>query len=147
MSYNEWAYQQLASAFKQDDIRNFTPSEFWKPNQPPPVNLLYNIIPTVIVLQEMRDEGCGVIHITNAYRTPEHNERVGGSKNSQHLYFRATDIQTSNWSPDDVADWLELSDYTRLIGLGRYRQFTHLDTRHWFGNPQYKEPPARWDNR
>lgn len=32
------------------------------------------------------------LRIVSGLRTPEHNARVGGAKNSQHLYGRAADI-------------------------------------------------------
>lgn len=84
-------------------------------------------------LQQLREDLNSPIRITSAYRCPDHNAAVGGSKNSQHKKGTATDIQVKDMDPNEVADACEHFD-----GLGRYDTFTHIDSR------GYK---ARWDNR
>src|SRR5699024_4417121 len=46
-------------------------------------------------LQALRDRIKRPIIITSGYRTESHNRKVGGSKNSQHLYGKAVDIKVS----------------------------------------------------
>lgn len=42
-------------------------------------------------------EGYGkAIKVNSAYRTPEHNESVGGANSSQHMYGEAGDIEPLN---------------------------------------------------
>jgi len=48
---------------------------------------------TVNVLQPLRDAVGHEIKITSGYRSPKVNKAVGGSKTSDHLYGRASDIQ------------------------------------------------------
>lgn len=84
-------------------------------------------------LQQLRDDlGCSIT-INSAYRCPDHNEAVGGEKNSQHMKGNATDIVIKGMTPDEVADSCEKFD-----GLGRYDTFTHVDSR---------GRKARWDFR
>lgn len=70
--------------------------------------------------------------ILSGYRSPAWNKKVGGVKASYHVLGRAADITVEGVSPKIVADTIE-----RLIrdgklppsGLGRYKGFTHYDTR------------------
>lgn len=81
------------------------------------------------------------VTLTNAYRSPEHNEAVGGSKNSQHLLGKAADIKMKGIAPNEVADAIEFLIDMGLMkegGLGRYNTFTHYDIR---------GTKARWDFR
>jgi len=143
-----WFNHCLNSAFDRWNIRDFEATEFApERREPPPEHRALMIVPTALVLQDLRDAGCGVITINSGYRDPQYNESVGGAPNSQHILFTAADITTRNWTPDRVADWLDASEWSRLIGMGRYNSFTHIDTRHWKGNPDYGVGPARWDKR
>ena len=88
-------------------------------------------------LQLLRDRLGVPLTINSAYRCPERNKQVGGSKNSLHMAGKAVDISTHNIDMD--IDALEvLADHLGFDGIGKYNTFIHLDTR------GYK---ARWDNR
>jgi len=81
------------------------------------------------------------ITINSGYRSPEHNEKIGGSKKSQHLLGKAADVVIEGVSPDDVADAIEFLIENKMMkqgGLGRYDSFTHYDIR---------GKKSRWDNR
>lgn len=83
-------------------------------------------------LQIIRDEVGSPLHLTNAYRCESHNKKVGGAKNSQHLYGKAADIQSGRVSPPDLADKIESYIEQGCIeegGVGRYNTFTHYDIR------------------
>lgn len=81
------------------------------------------------------------INILSAYRTPTHNLKVGGAKNSQHLYGRALDLRPPEGMHIDtfyqIIKSMRLS--SSLKGLGKYSTFIHIDTRptiyraYWFG--------------
>lgn len=141
-------FETLSEAFDRFDIDDFDPEEFAPYRRdPPPYHRTLMIVPTAVVLQRMRESGCGPITVTSAWRDPQYNESVGGAPDSQHTFFTAADVVTRDWSPDEVFDWLDTQPFRHLIALGRYNSFTHIDTRHWQGNEQEGEGPARWDMR
>lgn len=67
------------------------------------------------------------IYILSGYRTTTHNQSVGGSKHSQHLLGKAADIRVSGISSERV--YQKANDIFNPGGVGRYRNFTHVDTR------------------
>ncbi len=110
-------------------------------------------------LQKLRDWWEAPLRITSGFRSPKHNEAIGGASKSQHMIF-ATDIVPNVKSPhlsqptcsaakssifaaflllpealDLIADKAEELGFT---GIGRYDIFIHLDMR-----PKV----ARWDER
>ena len=90
-------------------------------------------------LQELRNTIDKPIKLTNAYRCPEHNAKVGGVPSSQHIKGLAADIQVKNLKPSDVADVVEhemVNGRLKHGGVGRYDTFTHVDFRGY---------NARWD--
>ena len=57
-----------------------------------------------------------------------------------HLTLGASDIVKVGRSPSEVADMLEGHPDAKLLGIGRYKSFTHLDVRGMIG----RRSPARW---
>lgn len=94
-------------------------------------------------LQKLRDKLGKPVVITSGYRTPEHNTKVGGSPNSQHLEGNAADIKVNGVHPLDVAFAAESVGFT---GIGVYTNdgnyFTHVDVRatksYWKDAPGHK---------
>jgi len=86
------------------------------------------------ILQSIRDE-FGPVVITSANRCEAHNDKEGGSKNSQHLKSRAADIKVHSASPDEVAAFV--GEKYPNTGVGVYSTFTHIDSRgvraRWIG--------------
>lgn len=84
----------------------------------------------VKILQSIRNHFGQPVTITSGFRTASHNGKksVGGSVTSQHLYGLASDIQVSGVSPSDVAEYAE-SLLPNTGGIGRYKDFTHIDVR------------------
>ena len=84
------------------------------------------------------DLGGNPITITSGYRSPAHNARVGGARNSYHTRGMAADIRVANKTPQEVYDAA-----TRLFptagGIGIYIRggggWVHIDSR---------PSPARW---
>ena len=80
------------------------------------------------LLEQIRVHFGAAVTINSAYRTPNHNAKVGGTSRSQHLYGLAADIEVKGYSPAAVADYAE-----QLLGshggVGRYSTFTHIDVR------------------
>lgn len=75
--------------------------------------------------------------INSGNRCKTHNENIGGSANSMHLYSIAADFRIKGVDADDVADYLE-ECYPGKYGIGRYNGRTHIDVR---------PNKARWDSR
>jgi uncharacterized protein YcbK (DUF882 family) len=83
----------------------------------------------VKVLEQLRIQfGGRKIKITSGHRCPDHNEAVGGSENSQHLLGRAADIIVEGVNPAFVYEYLD-GRYPLSFGVGKYVDFTHIDTR------------------
>jgi uncharacterized protein YcbK (DUF882 family) len=85
----------------------------------------------------LRDAVGKSISITSGYRSPQHNKKIGGAKDSQHLYGNAADIVVSTVNP------LEVYTYVNNInpkgGIGRYSTYTHVDI-------CMSPPNRRWNN-
>ena len=66
------------------------------------------------------------ISINSAYRGPEVNTKVGGSKNSQHMVGCAADIKIPGMTPDAVCRAIIASDlqYDQLIR--EFDSWTHI---------------------
>lgn len=97
-----------------------------------PIEVQLNIAELAVQLEIIRSHFNAPVKINSAYRSPEHNISVGGSKNSQHVLGKAADIVVEGYTPDEVADAVEFLIDTGMIkqgGLGRYNSFTHYDIR------------------
>lgn len=106
-----------------------------------PLEVYENIIKLANQLQILRDYTGRAITINSAYRSPEHNQKVGGSKTSQHLLGKAADITIQSLKPAEVYRIIEdLIDLGHMLqgGLGLYDTFVHYDIR---------KTKARWDYR
>ena len=87
-------------------------------------------------LQALRDLLGKPLILTSAYRSPAHNRRVGGAKNSQHMGGNAFDVRMDNHDPHEFEAAARQVGFT---GFGYYPKsgFMHIDTgpkRSW-GNP------------
>ena len=82
------------------------------------------------VLQAIRDHFGRPVVITSGYRTPLHNNKVGGKADSQHLYGRAADIRLAGVPVEAVAACAE-GLLPGTGGIGRYpaKGFVHVDVR------------------
>ena len=90
----------------------------------------------VDALDIIRDEYGKPMKVNSAYRTDQHNEAVGGVKNSQHREGLAADIHISS---QEEGDALEALAKKHIVGgIGRYNTFIHIDARGY---------SAYWDNR
>lgn len=116
-----------------------------------PADIFYNIIPTIRVLDELREWYGFPIYLNCTYRSPEHNKKVGGAKNSIHMKFNAVDFSVANKNNlKEIYNHLNYQDSVHhflflpkpgSMGLGLYDTFIHIDTRGVLG----LKSPARWD--
>ena len=122
--------------------KNFSKSEFdSKDNSPMPDNVLENVKVVAEQLQVLRDVLNIPITINSAYRSPKHNKKIGGVKNSQHLTGKAVDIVAKGITTNYLAFKInELILKGKMLegGIGIYDTFVHYDIR---------GIKVRWDNR
>lgn len=112
---------------------NFSLQEFnSKCGREIPNNVLPNIIQLAKNLQVLRDSLGKTISITSGYRSPQHNKKIGGAKDSQHIKGMAADIKVSGMTPKEVALVIEgLIEQGKIKqgGIGIYPSWVHYDIR------------------
>jgi uncharacterized protein YcbK (DUF882 family) len=77
------------------------------------------------MLDDVRDKYDKPIHITSGFRTPQHNEEVGGVETSSHLKGLAVDISCTN-----SKDRFDLINCLLDVGFSRIgvaKTFIHAD--------------------
>lgn len=92
-------------------------------------------------LQALREDFQGIMRVTSAIRSKEHNLAVGGSAVSKHLSRPciAADIDTKNWPASKKYKFLKLAFEHGFTGIGVAKTFIHLDTR-----KQGRLSPSLW---
>jgi uncharacterized protein YcbK (DUF882 family) len=121
-------------------------------NSMPHESLWPNIVPTLIVADELREQIGAACTILSSYRSPAYNAAVGGERASLHMQFRALDLTFTKGTPQQ---WQAIARKLRGTkfklpdnggnfvwkgGIGLYVQshFIHIDTRgydaNWQGN-------------
>jgi uncharacterized protein YcbK (DUF882 family) len=113
---------------------NFSRAEFdCKDGTQVPERFIPNVRKLAEQLQALRDHIKEPVMITGSgYRTPEHNRRVGGATNSQHLTASGADINARNYTPRQLANVIEkLIREGKMMqgGIGVYKGFVHYDIR------------------
>lgn len=112
---------------------NFRLEEFnSKCGRPIPNNVLPNIIELAKNLQVLRNAVNKSISITSGYRSPEHNAKIKGAKDSQHVKGTAADIKVAGMTPKEVALVIEgLIEKGKIKqgGIGIYPSWVHYDIR------------------
>jgi uncharacterized protein YcbK (DUF882 family) len=112
---------------------NFTLQEFnSKCGRDIPNNVLPNILQLAKNLQVLRDAIGKSISITSGYRSSQHNKKIGGAKDSQHVKGMAADIKVSGMTPKEVAlviEGLIESGKMKQGGIGIYPSWVHYDIR------------------
>lgn len=116
---------RLTPNFSLDEFRSKDGSSF-------PSEIVQSLTILANQLQALRTELGRSITITSGYRSPSHNLKVGGAKDSFHVRGMAADIQVSGMTPKQVYDAIE-----KLIkegkmkegGLGLYKSWVHYDFR------------------
>jgi uncharacterized protein YcbK (DUF882 family) len=113
--------------------KNFSLKEFnSKCGRTMPENVIKNITELAKNLQMLRDAVAKSISITSGYRSPEHNAKIKGAKNSQHITGMAADIKVTGMTPKEVALVIEgLIEQKKMKqgGIGIYPSWVHYDIR------------------
>ena len=78
-------------------------------------------------LQALRNRLGKPLILTSAYRSPEHNRRVGGASRSKHMEGIAFDVRMDNHDPHEFEAAARAEGFT---GFGYYPRsgFMHIDT-------------------
>lgn len=113
---------------------NFKLVEFVRQGDSPDNEQILNLIALANRLQLMSDILGKPITITSGFRSPQHNQKIGGAVGSLHLSGMAADIKVHGMKPDDVFN--RLTDIWSG-GLGVYDYHVHVDI----------GPRRRWDKR
>lgn len=95
-------------------------------NTPGPI-AYQNLVRLANFLEEVKKVlGGKPIMINSAYRGPEVNTHVGGSKNSQHMVGCAADIKVPGMTPDQICKAIIASElqYDQLIR--EFDSWTHI---------------------
>lgn len=107
MSFDKTKFEAFVASI---GLKHFNADEllvgrYRKDNGPPPIGMWHNIVPTIVVLDALRDEFGASIKIISAYRTEAYNDpekNKGRAPLSQHQAFTALDFQVSGVKPDTV---------------------------------------------
>ena len=139
------------------ELRHFRGAEFtpyWSrkrgsiQNTCPHESLWPNIVPTLMLLDEIRARMAAPITLLSTYRSPAYNRAVGGEPNSFHMQFRAIDWTCTRGNPKSWRDLAASLRGTKFKlpgnggsfvfrgGVGRYDEshFLHIDTRGYDAN-------------
>lgn len=113
---------------------NFNSSEFdCKDGTKVPEKFMNNCKEVAENLQVLRNElGVPVTITGSGYRTPSHNKKVKGAKNSQHLTCSGADINAKGYTPIQLATKIEAlikEGKMKQGGIGIYPGFVHYDIR------------------
>lgn len=133
-AFSEW--------FESQKFRHFGASEFESyfaaqrrgvTNSPPPQRLWKNIVPTLRIVDDLRQSFGKPCQILSSYRSSDYNKAVGGVGLSQHMEFKALDIAFDGVSPKQVYDrlieWRKAGKFVGGIGFYPSSGFVHIDTR------------------
>ena len=104
----------------------------------PPQDRRGNVRALAQNLQVLREHLKAGIRINSGYRTPEHNKKIGGARNSQHVFGTAADIVVAGHTPRQVKHAIEtlIREGSMMQGgIGLYGSWVHYDIR---------GTPARW---
>lgn len=96
------------------------------------MNLLIGVIVACMPIDNYvklleKETKCTLI-VTSGHRTPEHNKKVGGSKNSYHLYDRARDLVPKD---KKCISFKKLANIACKMGMSviQYDNHIHIDNR------------------
>ena len=134
-------YRTFADYFDSLGIKHFKSDEFTEyfhvhrrgvTNSEPARELWGNIVPTIKIVDQLRDFFGRPITLLSSYRSPAYNAAIGdAAPKSYHMRFQALDIAVAGKTPRQVFNqlmtWRDAGKFKG--GLGLYNTFVHVDTR------------------
>lgn len=133
-AFKTWFARQGFRNFKADELAwYFTKVRNGVRNESPPRVLWMNIVPTLRILDDLRDHFKKPVTINSTYRGLKYNRALGSPDGSLHRRFNAVDFTVKDVKPSEVFAVLKKwRDEARFIGgLGKYNTFVHIDTRNY----------------
>lgn len=88
------------------------------------------------------------LKVISGYRSPQHNEAVGGAKNSQHTHGNAFDVDVKHMSVSERQDLIVAARQAGFSGIGVYNNSLHFDVggdRFWGSSYGHESLPG-WAN-
>lgn len=114
---------QLTKNFKKEEFDSKDGAEM-------PKDVLENIKMLSKYVQLIRNEIGVQLVINSGYRSPQHNAKVGGVKNSYHVQGKASDLKPKGITPKQLYDVIIKLIKGGVIyngGVGLYDTFVHYD--------------------
>ena len=108
---------QLTKNFKLEEFEKSSTAIKYHIDNNIPDKYMNNVQKLAELLQVIRDAWDAPIKINSGYRCKELNVKIGGAKNSDHLYAAAADITTKSDKPEDNKKLFIL--IKSLIDLGK----------------------------
>lgn len=147
MSFDKTKFEAFVASI---GLKNFNAEEllvgrYRKDNGPPPIGMWHNIVPTVVVLDALRDEFGASIKIISGYRTEAYNDPAknkGRAPLSQHQAFTAIDFQVSGVKPEAVK--ARLREWENHRWFYSALSFERKAVRISKGNIPFGELPRKW---
>lgn len=132
LTFTQWFQLQFFSHFEPEEFTSyFNRKRDGARNSVPSSKLWPNILPTLQIVEELREHFDKPIVLLSSYRSPSYNRAVGGELASYHMKFQALDIAVAGVSPKEVFTVLKKWRTQKRFsgGLGLYETFVHIDTR------------------
>tara|TARA_R110002051_G_scaffold154782_1_gene226933 strand:- start:812 stop:1246 length:435 start_codon:yes stop_codon:yes gene_type:complete len=117
--------------FRPREVTNYAYStRLGVQNSLPEESLWENLVPTLWVLDQLRESVLLPIRLVSLYRSPSYNKAVGGSSSSFHKRNSAIDFQIDGMNPQQSFNALNKMRNAGAFtgGLGYYATFVHIDT-------------------
>ena len=80
------------------------------------------------ILEDVRERFDSSVKINSGCRCAEHNKRVGGDRDSEHMRGIAADIVVDGVPAGTVHAYLT-KKFPGKYGIGKYQNWTHIDVR------------------
>lgn len=123
MAFDQAGFEAFVASI---GLRHFNATEllvgrYRDKNGPPPAAIWHNIVPTIVVLDALREEYGSSMKLVSVYRTEAYNDPAknpGRARLSQHQAFTAIDFQVSGVKPVDVKAKLQSWQDTKWFYSG-----------------------------
>lgn len=133
-TFSDWFESQKFKHFESGEFESyFAAQRKVVKNSQPPQRIWKNIVPSLRIVDELRESFGKPCRILSSFRSPTYNKVVGGATQSQHLQFTALDITIDGISAQRVYErlfeWRKAGKFIGGLGVYPSSGFVHIDTR------------------